>query len=108
MHMFVSQVGFRKGGIQLCGGLGRRTQLEMVLAALLVASLLSLFACAVTLGVHYKNGEPTTYTHFLASGLVCVRVCVCRGGVYWQHFWSLVTVCVIVWTGCLLHSDHFK
>ncbi|MCJ8740172.1 hypothetical protein PDJAM_G00055850 [Pangasius djambal] len=49
------EVGFRKGGIQLCGGLGRRTQLEIVLAALLVASLLSLFACAVTLGVHYKN-----------------------------------------------------
>lgn len=74
----MSQVGFRKGGIQLCGGLGRRTQLEMVLAALLAVSLLSLFACAVTLGVHYKNGEPAAHIHFLASGLA--RACVCVGG----------------------------
>uniref|UniRef100_A0A672L822 endothelin-converting enzyme 1 n=1 Tax=Sinocyclocheilus grahami TaxID=75366 RepID=A0A672L822_SINGR len=36
------QVGFRKGGIQLFGPLGRRTQLEVVLAGLLLASLLAL------------------------------------------------------------------
>lgn len=113
MNMFVSQVGFRKGGIQLCGGLGRRTQLEIVLAALLVASLLSLFACAVTLGVHYKNGNPTMCTPFLASVFMCVSVYaagwVCGWGWrYWQCFGSLVVVCVIVWTGWCLNADHFK
>lgn len=81
--MFVSQVGFRKGGIQLCGGLGRRTQLEVVLAALLMASLLSLFACAITLGIHYRNGEPTTYTYFLTIGHVCMLWAWCGGGVVW-------------------------
>lgn len=79
-------MGFRKGGIQLCGGLGRRTQLEIVLAALLMASVLSLFACAVTLGVHYKNGEPTIYCIriFWPQGL-CMRVWwgMCVGGMGW-------------------------
>ncbi|XP_017206532.1 endothelin-converting enzyme 2b isoform X3 [Danio rerio] len=51
------EVGFRKGGIQLFGPLGRRTQLEVVLAGLLLASLLALFGCAVTLGVRY-NRDP--------------------------------------------------
>uniref|UniRef100_A0AAY4EJ69 endothelin-converting enzyme 1 n=1 Tax=Denticeps clupeoides TaxID=299321 RepID=A0AAY4EJ69_9TELE len=48
----VWQVGFRKGGIQLMGPLGRRTQLEVVLAGLLLASLFALFGCAVALGIH--------------------------------------------------------
>uniref|UniRef100_A0A8C1J1R9 endothelin-converting enzyme 1 n=1 Tax=Cyprinus carpio TaxID=7962 RepID=A0A8C1J1R9_CYPCA len=51
------EVGFRKGGIQLYGPLGRRTQLEVVLAGLLLASLLALFGCAITLGVRY-NRDP--------------------------------------------------
>uniref|UniRef100_A0A671RNY2 endothelin-converting enzyme 1 n=1 Tax=Sinocyclocheilus anshuiensis TaxID=1608454 RepID=A0A671RNY2_9TELE len=51
------EVGFRKGGIQLFGPLGRRTQLEVVLAGLLLASLLALFGCAITLGVRY-NRDP--------------------------------------------------
>lgn len=70
MQTFVSQVGFRKGGIQLCGGLGRRTQLEIVLAALLMASLLSLFACAITLGIHYKNGETTTLHRYAGNHML--------------------------------------
>uniref|UniRef100_A0A673HJ73 endothelin-converting enzyme 1 n=1 Tax=Sinocyclocheilus rhinocerous TaxID=307959 RepID=A0A673HJ73_9TELE len=37
--------------------LGRRTQLEVVLAGLLLASLLALFGCAITLGVRY-NRDP--------------------------------------------------
>ncbi|KAI2655920.1 Endothelin-converting enzyme 2 [Labeo rohita] len=41
------EVGFRKGGIQLFGPLGRRTQLEVVLAGLLLASLLALFGYPV-------------------------------------------------------------
>lgn len=52
------EVGFRKGGIQLLGPLGQRTQMELVLSGLLLASLLALFGCAVTLGVHYKQ-DPT-------------------------------------------------
>uniref|UniRef100_A0A3B1IG29 endothelin-converting enzyme 1 n=1 Tax=Astyanax mexicanus TaxID=7994 RepID=A0A3B1IG29_ASTMX len=52
------EVGFRKGGIQFFGPLGRRTQLEVVLAGLLLASLLALFGCAVTLGVRY-NRDPS-------------------------------------------------
>ncbi|KAM6970673.1 endothelin-converting enzyme 2b [Aplochiton taeniatus] len=51
------EVGFRKGGIQLMAPLGRRSQLEVLLSGLLLASLLSLFACAITLGVHY-NTDP--------------------------------------------------
>ncbi|XP_056118554.1 endothelin-converting enzyme 2b isoform X1 [Rhinichthys klamathensis goyatoka] len=51
------EVGFRKGGVQLFGPLGRRTQLEVVLAGLLLTSLLALFGCAITLGVRY-NGDP--------------------------------------------------
>uniref|UniRef100_A0AAY5EFJ1 endothelin-converting enzyme 1 n=1 Tax=Electrophorus electricus TaxID=8005 RepID=A0AAY5EFJ1_ELEEL len=51
-------VGFRKGGIQFFGPIGRRTQLEVVLAGLLLASLLALFGCALTLGVHY-NRDPS-------------------------------------------------
>uniref|UniRef100_A0A8C2BP57 endothelin-converting enzyme 1 n=1 Tax=Cyprinus carpio TaxID=7962 RepID=A0A8C2BP57_CYPCA len=39
------------------GPLGRRTQLEVVLAGLLLASLLALFGCAITLGVRY-NRDP--------------------------------------------------
>uniref|UniRef100_A0AAY4EI37 endothelin-converting enzyme 1 n=1 Tax=Denticeps clupeoides TaxID=299321 RepID=A0AAY4EI37_9TELE len=53
----VWQVGFRKGGIQLMGPLGRRTQLEVVLAGLLLASLFALFGCAVALGIRY-NRDP--------------------------------------------------
>ncbi|XP_076831918.1 endothelin-converting enzyme 2b isoform X3 [Brachyhypopomus gauderio] len=52
------EVGFRRGGIQFFGSLGRRTQLEVVLAGLLLASLLALFGCALTLGVHY-NRDPS-------------------------------------------------
>uniref|UniRef100_A0A4W4HPB7 endothelin-converting enzyme 1 n=1 Tax=Electrophorus electricus TaxID=8005 RepID=A0A4W4HPB7_ELEEL len=52
------EVGFRKGGIQFFGPIGRRTQLEVVLAGLLLASLLALFGCALTLGVHY-NRDPS-------------------------------------------------
>uniref|UniRef100_A0AAY4EHJ4 endothelin-converting enzyme 1 n=1 Tax=Denticeps clupeoides TaxID=299321 RepID=A0AAY4EHJ4_9TELE len=51
------EVGFRKGGIQLMGPLGRRTQLEVVLAGLLLASLFALFGCAVALGIRY-NRDP--------------------------------------------------
>ncbi|XP_030633266.1 endothelin-converting enzyme 2b, partial [Chanos chanos] len=64
------EVGFRKGGIQLFGPLGRRTQLEVVLAGLLLASLLALFGCAVTLGVRY-NTDPA---HSLCLTEACVTV----------------------------------
>uniref|UniRef100_A0AAY4EIY1 endothelin-converting enzyme 1 n=1 Tax=Denticeps clupeoides TaxID=299321 RepID=A0AAY4EIY1_9TELE len=39
------------------GPLGRRTQLEVVLAGLLLASLFALFGCAVALGIRY-NRDP--------------------------------------------------
>ncbi len=59
-YLTLFQVGFRKGGIQLFGPLGRRTQLEVVLAGLLLASLLALFGCAITLGVRYNRGNKHT------------------------------------------------
>ncbi|KAG9348205.1 hypothetical protein JZ751_001940 [Albula glossodonta] len=48
-------VGFRKGGLQLLGPLGRRTQLEVILSGLLLAALLALFGCALTLGVRCSS-----------------------------------------------------
>ncbi len=60
-YLTLFQVGFRKGGIQLFGPLGRRTQLEVVLAGLLLASLLALFGCAITLGVRYNRGNKHTH-----------------------------------------------
>ncbi|CDQ92354.1 unnamed protein product [Oncorhynchus mykiss] len=57
------EVGFRKGGIQLLGPMGRRTQMEVVLAGVLLCSLLALFGCAVTLGMRYNTGEAFGYTH---------------------------------------------
>lgn len=62
-HALAPQVGFRKGGIQLLGPLGRRTQMEVVLAGVLLCSLLALFGCAVTLGMRYNTGEAFGYTH---------------------------------------------
>uniref|UniRef100_A0A3P9B557 endothelin-converting enzyme 1 n=1 Tax=Maylandia zebra TaxID=106582 RepID=A0A3P9B557_9CICH len=51
--VFVSQVGFRKGGVDI---LGRRTQLEVLLSVLLLAALLALLACLVVLGLDSGRG----------------------------------------------------
>ncbi|XP_036392017.1 endothelin-converting enzyme 2b isoform X2 [Megalops cyprinoides] len=64
------EVGFRKGGVQLLGPLGRRTQLEVVLSGLLLASLLALFGCALTLGVRYSTDPARN----LCLTEACVRV----------------------------------
>lgn len=50
----VSQVGFRKGGVEI---LGRRTQLEVLLFVLLLAALLALLACLVVLGLGFGQGN---------------------------------------------------
>lgn len=52
--VFVSQVGFRKGGVDI---LGRRTQLEVLLSVLLLAALLALLACLVVLGLGFSSGD---------------------------------------------------
>ncbi|KAG5836976.1 hypothetical protein ANANG_G00234360 [Anguilla anguilla] len=49
------EIGIRKGGFQLLGPLGRMTQLEVILSGLLLASLLALFGCGLTLGVRYST-----------------------------------------------------
>ncbi|XP_056138989.1 endothelin-converting enzyme 2b isoform X1 [Lampris incognitus] len=66
------EVGFRKGGVQLLGPLGRRTQLEVLLSGLLLTSLLALFGCALTLGVQY-NRE-------VGRGLCLSEACVTLAG----------------------------
>lgn len=50
----VSQVGFRKGGVDI---LGRRTQLEVLLSVLLLAALLALLACLLVLGLGFSSGN---------------------------------------------------
>uniref|UniRef100_A0A4W6F171 endothelin-converting enzyme 1 n=1 Tax=Lates calcarifer TaxID=8187 RepID=A0A4W6F171_LATCA len=50
----VSQVGFRKGGVDI---LGRRTQLEVLLSVLLLAALLALLACLLVLGLGFNSGR---------------------------------------------------
>lgn len=55
----VSQVGFRKGGVDI---LGRRTQLEVLLSVLLLAALLALLACLVVLGLGFSSGKSTSST----------------------------------------------
>lgn len=49
----VSQVGFRKGGVDL---LGRRTRLEVLLLLLLLLTLLALLACLLLLGLGFHSG----------------------------------------------------
>uniref|UniRef100_A0A8C2X5S6 endothelin-converting enzyme 1 n=1 Tax=Cyclopterus lumpus TaxID=8103 RepID=A0A8C2X5S6_CYCLU len=46
------EVGFRKGGVDI---LGRRTQLEVLLSGLLLASLLALLACVLVLGLGFSS-----------------------------------------------------
>lgn len=66
--VFVSQVGFRKGGVDI---LGRRTQLEVLLSVLLLAALLALLACLVVLGLGFSSGDVSllhsSTSFFLAS-----------------------------------------
>lgn len=50
----VSQVGFRKGGIDV---LGRRTRLEVLLLVLLLVTLLALLACLLVLGLRFHSGN---------------------------------------------------
>lgn len=50
----VSQVGFRKGGVDV---LGRRTRLEVLLLVLLLVTLLALLACLLVLGLGFHSGE---------------------------------------------------
>lgn len=49
----VSQVGFRKGGVDV---LGRRTRLELLLLVLLLVTLLALLACLLVLGLGFHSG----------------------------------------------------
>lgn len=49
----VSQVGFRKGGVD---ALGRRTRLEVLLLVLLLVTLLALLACLLVLGLGFHSG----------------------------------------------------
>lgn len=65
-------MGFRKGGVQLFGPLGRRTQLEVVLGGLLLTSLLALFGCAITLGVRYNRGNTHTHKNTRTHSKMCV------------------------------------
>lgn len=55
----LSQVGFRKGGVDI---LGRRTQLEVLLSVLLLAALLALLACLLVLGLGLSSGNDTKHT----------------------------------------------
>lgn len=54
LSVYVSQVGFRKGGVDF---LGRRTQLEVLLAVLLLVVLLALLACLLLLGLGSTFGK---------------------------------------------------
>lgn len=56
LSVSVSQVGFRKGGVDI---LGRRTQLEVLLSVLLLAALLALLACLLVLGLGFSSGNDT-------------------------------------------------
>lgn len=49
----MSQVGFRKGGVDV---LGRRTRLEVLLLVLLLVTLLALLACLLVLGLGFHSG----------------------------------------------------
>ncbi|XP_023678299.1 endothelin-converting enzyme 2b isoform X1 [Paramormyrops kingsleyae] len=52
------EVGFRKGGVQFLGPLGRRTQLEVILLGFLLVAGLALFGCVVAVGLQYST-EPS-------------------------------------------------
>lgn len=54
VSLCTSQVGFRKGGVDL---LGRRTQLEVLLSVLLLAALLALLACLLVLGLGFRSSN---------------------------------------------------
>lgn len=54
VSLCMSQVGFRKGGVDI---LGRRTQLEVLLSVLLLAALLALLACLLVLGLGFSSGN---------------------------------------------------
>lgn len=53
LSVCLSQVGFRKGGVDV---LGRRTRLEVLLSVLLLVTLLALLACLLLLGLGFHSG----------------------------------------------------